>query len=128
MQHVDRPTDVQTLPQPARQRCPRVQVESVGLVACSEGVHGISAHFRWRRDVRQRPAVRPAESKLAIRLSIELVALFVDGAVMPATEQREIRERRGPSVGPVTDVVALAEPNPAARETAAAVAMVEGPP
>jgi hypothetical protein len=59
---------------------------------------------------------------------MELVALFVDGAVMPATEQGKIRERRGAPLGPVTDVMALAEANPTAREAAAAVAMVEGPP
>jgi hypothetical protein len=105
-----------------------MQVQPVRFVPGSEGVHGISAHFRWRRDVRQRPAVRPAESKLAIRLSIELVALFVDGAVMPVTEQGKIRQSRGASVGPVTDVVALAEPNPAPREAAAAISMVEGSP
>ena len=52
----------------------------------------------------------------------------MDGAVMPATEQSEIRERGGATVGPVADVMALAEANPAAREAAAAVAMLKGPP
>ncbi len=73
----------------------RVQVEPLRLVPCSEDLHGIAAHLRCRRDLGQQPAVRTAEAKLAVRLSIELVVLLVDGAVMPATEQREIRERGG---------------------------------
>ena len=51
----------------------------------------------------------------------------MDRPVIPATEQSEIRQRGGASLGPVTDVVALAEPNPAARESAAAVAVVKRP-
>jgi hypothetical protein len=128
MQHIDRPHHVEMLPQPARQRGSRVQVESVDLVACSEFADGIAGQLRWRRDLGQQPSIRPAEPELAVRLSVELVALFVDGAVMSATEEREIRERRRPSVGPVTDVVALTEANPATREAAAAVTVVKGPP
>jgi hypothetical protein len=128
MQHVDRIAHVERLAEPARHRGPRVQGAPVGVVARSERVHGIAGHLRRRRDLGQRPAVRAVESKLAVRLSIEPIALFVDGAVMPATEQREIRERRGAALSPVTDVMALAEADPAAREAAAAVAMVERPP
>ena len=51
------------------------------------------------------------ERQLAVRLSIDLVALLVDRAVVPATEHGEVRQRRGAAVGPVTDVMALAEPD-----------------
>jgi len=61
-------------------------------------------------------------------LSIELVALLVDGAVVAATEHGEIRERGGASLRPMTDVMPLAEADPAAREAAAAVSVMERPP
>jgi len=105
-----------------------VKVEPLRLVPRSEKLHGIAAHLRRGRDLGQKPAVRAAEPKLAVRVSIELVAFFVDGAVMPAAEQGEIRERGGASIGPMTDVMSLAETNPAAREAAAAVSMVKRPP
>jgi len=95
------------------------------LVPRSENLHGIVGHRRRRRDLGQESAVRATESKLAVRLSIEQVALFMDRAVMPATEQGEIRQRGGAALCPVTDVMALAEPDSAARETAPAVAVVE---
>ena len=94
----------------------------------SEDLHRIAAHLRRRRDLGQKPAVRTAEPKVAVRLSIELVALLVNGAVVPATEQGEIRERGGAPLGPVTEVMALTEPDPAAREAAAVVPVVERPP
>ena len=128
MQDADRPAHVETLPQPTRGRGPRVQVEPFRIVSRSEDLHGIAAHFRRRRNLGQKLAVRAAEPKLAARLSIELVTLLMDGAVMPATEQSEIRERGGAAVGPVTDVMALTEANPAAREAAASVPMVKRPP
>jgi hypothetical protein len=58
----------------------------------------IGRHRCGPRDVWQRPAVRLPEAQLSIWLSFDLVALFVDGAVVPTTEQREIRERGGPAV------------------------------
>src|SRR5262245_1664041 len=89
---------------------------------------GMAGQLGRSRDLGQDPTVRAKESKLAVRLSIELVALLVDGAMVPATEQRKIRERGGASIGPVTDVMALAEAHPAAREATAAVAMVKRAP
>ena len=60
------------------------------------------------------------------RYAIHLIFLLVNGAVMPATEQREIRERSGTAVCSVANVMSLAEPHPAAGEATAAVAVVEG--
>ena len=95
------------------------------IVSRSQDLNSIAAHRRWTRDLEQEPAVRAAELKRAVRLSIELVPLLVDGAVVAATEQREIRERGGAALRPVTNVMALAEADPAAREAAASVPMVE---
>jgi hypothetical protein len=86
-----------------------VQGKASRLVLRPQRLHGIADHLRTRRDIGQRPAVRATESKLAVRLSIDLVTLLVDGSVVPATEQGEIREHRGASVGPVANVMPLAE-------------------
>jgi hypothetical protein len=61
-------------------------------------------------------------------MTIDLVALLVNRAVMPATEQREIRQRGRAPLRPVTDVMPLPEPDSAARETTAAVSVEERAP
>ena len=128
MQHVDRPVHIQPLPQPTWTRCSRVEPEPLLLVLGSQDVDRIGGHCRRRRDLGQEPAVGPPESERAIGLSIDPVALLVDRAVMPATQQREVRERGGAAFRPVAHVVPLAQRQSAAREAAAAVAVVERPP
>jgi hypothetical protein len=128
MQNVDDVAHVQALSQPPRGRRPRVQPKSLGIVSCAKDFNGIAGHLRRRRDLGQHPAVRPVEPQLAVRFSIDQVALLVDGAVVPATEQGQVRERGGTAVRPVTDVMPLAEPDPAPREATATVSMVERPP
>jgi hypothetical protein len=128
MQHVDGPPHIQALSEPTRGRGVRVQDKPLRSVPRSQDLHGITEHLGRRRDGGQEPAVGATESKLAVRLSIELVALLVDGAVVPSTEQGEIRERGGAALGPVTDVMSLADPDSATREATAAVAVVERPP
>ena len=98
------------------------------IVPRSDDFHGIVGHFVRKQDLGENPPVRAAEPKLAVVLSIKSVALFMDSAVVAATEHGEIRERGGPPLGPVTDVMALAEPHATAREAAAAVSVVERPP
>src|SRR5437016_650090 len=120
MQDVDRPAHVQALPHPARGGSPRVQDEPLRIVPRSHDLYRIAGHRGRRRDLGQRPAIRAAKPKLAVRLSIDLVALLVNGAVVPATQQGEVRERGGAPLGPVPDVMALPEPDPAAREPTAA--------
>jgi len=78
-----------------------VQDTPLRSVPRSQDVHGITGHVTRRRDLGQKLAVRAAEPKLAVGLSIDLVALLVNGAVVPATEQGEIRERGGAPLGPV---------------------------
>ena len=72
--------------------------------------------------------VRAAEPQLPVALSIDPIALLVHGSVVPTTEHGEIRERSRATLGPMADVMALSEPNPAAREAAAAVSVMERPP
>src|SRR5204862_6520794 len=125
MQDVDRPAEIKALPQPTRCCSPRVQDKPGRIVPRSDDCHGIVGHFVRTRDLGENPPVRAAEPKLAVGLSIKPVALFMDRAVVPATEQREIRQRGGTALGPVTDVMARAEANAATRKTAAAVSVVE---
>ena len=102
-----------------------MQDKSLRIVPRSQDFHWIAGHFRKMRDLGQKPAVRAAESKLAVGLSIHLVAVLVNGAVVPSTEHGEIRERGGAPLGPVTDVKSLAEPDATAGEAAAGVSMME---
>jgi hypothetical protein len=128
MQDIDRPTHVQALSEPARRCRPRVKVEPQRVVPRAEDIDGISGDGGRRRDCGQQPAVRPPEAELAVGLSIHLVTLFVDRAVVPPTEHGEIRERGRAAVRPVADVMPLAEREPAAREAAASVAVVKHAP
>jgi hypothetical protein len=56
------------------------------------------------------------------------IPLLVNRAVVAATQHREVRERSGPALGPVANVMALAEGHAAALEATPAVAMVERAP
>ena len=128
VEHVDRIAQVERLTAPVGYCCPRVQGQSILLVPRAQGRHRICRHGGWRRNVRDDPAVGPPELKRAARLALDLIALFVDRPVVPATEKREVGERRGAALGPVTDVMALAEPGATAREAATAIPMVERSP
>jgi hypothetical protein len=96
MQDVERPPDVETLAEPARHCGRRVQDKSLGLVPRPEALHGVGGYGARRRDVGQAPAVRPLELKCAVGPSLDVVALLVDCAMVPATEQGEVRERGPP--------------------------------
>jgi hypothetical protein len=113
---------------PVRARCARVEEESGCLVRRPDGGDGIVGQRRRRWHVRERLSVGSREPQRAVRLSLDAVALLVDGAVVAPTEHREVRERGGAAVGPVADVMALPERQPAAREPAAAVAVMERAP
>ena len=128
MQDVDRPAHVQALPQPIRGRGPRVQDKPFRIVSRSQDLDGIAAQLRRTRDLGQEPPVRAAELKLTVGLSLELVAFLVHGAVVAATEHGEIRERGEAPLCPVPDVMSLTEADPATREPAAVVPVVERPP
>ena len=56
----------------------------------TERLDRIGRHRGRLRHVGQGPAIRPAEPEIAIGVSIHLIALLVDRAMMPATQQREV--------------------------------------
>ena len=60
----------------------RGQDQPLRVVPRSENLHRVIGHLGRRRDLGQEPAVRAAEAQLAVGVSIELVALLVDGAMV----------------------------------------------
>ena len=90
MQDVDRVADVEAFPQPAWARRLRVQVKSGSFVPRAECSHGIVRNCRRRWDSGEYPSIGSAELQLAVGLSLHLVSLLVDGAVMATAEHREI--------------------------------------
>jgi len=105
-----------------------MEAQPLRLVPRPEGPHRIDGHHGRRRDLGQGPAVRPPEPERAVGPPIDLIALLVDRAVVPATEQGEVRERRRAVLRPVAQVMPLAERQPAAREAAGPVPVVERSP
>jgi hypothetical protein len=105
-----------------------VKLEPLRVVPRSEDADGVGGDGSGRRDGGQEPAVRSPEAQLSVGLSTHLVALLVNGAVVAATEQCEIRQGGRASVRPVAEVMPLAERQPASWETAASVAVVERSP
>src|SRR5262249_21719859 len=81
----------------------------------------------WRRRVQQCLAVRPPEAERSIWLSRDAIALLVDRPMMPAAENHQIREHCRTTVGPVADVMTLAEGDMAARKAATSIPMLERP-
>jgi hypothetical protein len=67
--------------------------------------------------------VRRAELELATLSSLDLKAFFVDGSVVPATQQDQIRQRGVPTLGPILNMMGLAEGKITAWEAAPVVAI-----
>src|SRR5262249_5103381 len=128
MQHADCVPEVQPFSMPVGRRRPRVQAQAFGFIPRADHRRRIATYLRPTRDLRQKITVRPSEAKLAIRSSLDLVAFLMNGAMVPTAEQGEVRERGGPAVGPVLNVMALAETSPTAGESAAAVSVMERSP
>jgi hypothetical protein len=124
VQHVDRPAQVQPLSEPAGACCICVKAKALGVVAGSEDRDRISGSCRGRRHLGERPTIRALELEGPVGLTRHLIALLVHRAVVPPAEQREVRERRGPALRPVVEMMPLGDANPAAREAAAPISML----
>jgi hypothetical protein len=125
MQDVDRPPHIQALPEPASACRPSVETKAVRFVDHPESLDGLLRHRGRRRHLRQRPAIRPPESQRPVRPARDLITLLVHGPMMPTAEQREVRERGGPAVRPVAEMMTLPEADTTAGEAATPVPMVE---
>jgi hypothetical protein len=53
--------------------------------------------------------MRPTELEPAIVASSDVKAFFVNRSVVPTTQQNQIGQRGGATLGPVLDVMSLAE-------------------
>ena len=128
MQDVDRPANVESLPEPRGARRSCVEPKAVGRVASLERPDRIRRH-RWSwRDIGQRAPVGSGEPKRAVLRALDAVAFLVNRAVMAPAEQDEIRQRRRPSLGPVMHVMGLAAAYLAAREATGPITMAQSPP
>ena len=85
-----------------------METEPLRVVLLSEGLDRIGGYCGRRRYIRQGSAVRPTEGERAVGLSIHLVALLVYRAMVPATEEREVRQRGRPALRPMAHVMSLA--------------------
>ena len=128
MQDVDGPAHIQSLPEPARACRPRSEVQAVGVVASAERTDGIPRHRSRQRHLGQRAAVGSPEPERPVGPARDLKPLLVDSAVMPAAQQREVRQRGRAPLRPVTEVMPLAEADTAAGKAATPVPMVERAP
>jgi hypothetical protein len=95
------------------------------VVIRPERADRIRGHRGRRRHLGHGPAIRPPEPEHSVGPARDLVALLVDRAVMPAAEEREVRERGGAPVRPVVEMMPLAIAHAAAGEAAAPVAVAE---
>ena len=125
VQHVDRPADVERLPEPGRAGRARGEAEALRIVIRAECGDGISWHGGRCRHLGERPAVRPLELERPVRPTCDLIPLLVHRAMVPSTQEREIRERRGPAMRPVTEMMPLGKSAAAAREATPPVPMGE---
>jgi hypothetical protein len=125
MQDIDRPAHVQPLPQPTGTHRPSVETKPLRVVSLSKGCDRVSGHRSGRRDLGQDPAVWSMEPKRAVRLPIDPKTLFVDRAMVPATQQGEIRKRGGATFRPMAHVMSFAERESTAWETAPVVPVMQ---
>jgi hypothetical protein len=93
MQDVDRPAHVQPFPEPLGEPRARMELEPLRHALRPERARRIGGHRRWRGHVGQNLAVRAPELERAVGPSLDSVALLVHRPVMPAAQEREIRQR-----------------------------------
>jgi len=88
----------------------------------------IRGHHCSRRHFEQASPVWPAKLQGTVVLSLELETFLVDRTVVPATQQREIRQRGRPAFRPVTDVMTFAESHTTAGKATPAISLVQRTP
>jgi hypothetical protein len=71
-------------------------VHTLGRLARPERLDRLVGYRSRRRRLGQQATIRPPEAQRPIRLTRDLIAFLVHRPVMPAAQQREIRQRRGP--------------------------------
>ncbi len=108
MEDRERPTDVEALAVPGGARGPCVDLQTQRFVLKGERASRVSRRDGWCHDMRQQAAVRPSDLELAIDSVRDVVALFVNRAMVPPAEQDEVSQCGRPAMSPMLDVVSLA--------------------
>ena len=89
---------------------------------------GAQAYRGRRRTLLQGPSPAMEEPDGAVFAHPQPEAAFMEKAVVSSAQENEVRELRFAAVGPVDDVAGVAVPGGAAREAAALIAELQGPP
>ena len=103
----------------------RIETQALGGVSRPQDRNRISGPCSGGRHLGERAAVRPTELERPVWPPRRLVALFVHRAVMPTAEQSQIRERRGPALRPVVEMMGLNDPHSAPGKATGPVSMQE---
>ena len=127
MEHIDRIANVETLALPGWSGGPWVHRDPGRIVVHPHRAHGVGWRRRRTRHIGHDPTIRVVKSQLTIGRALDPIAFVVDRAMMTPAEQHQIRLCRRAAVGPVADVMRLAEAPVAAREATAAIAIEERP-
>jgi hypothetical protein len=124
MQDVDRVSDVETLPEPSGRTAVRANRDTFLIVPCSQHAGGMVWDSGGDRHFGKNLTIRTAEAQLAVRLAIDSIAFLVNRPMMPATQERQVRQRGRASLSPMTDVMALSESHVATGKPATAVSVM----
>jgi hypothetical protein len=124
MQDVDRISNVETLPEPSGRTGVRANGRTFQVVPRSQHAGGTVRNSRRERHFGQNLTIRTAEAQLAVSLAIDSIAFLVNRPVVPATQKRQVRQRGGASLSPVTDVMALSESHVATGKPTTAVSVM----
>ena len=84
VQDVDRVAQIEALAQPGRAGRAGVDAQALLCMPLLKTLDGIAGHRSGRRDVGQEPTIRSPELEPAVGQPLDLVALLVDRAMMPA--------------------------------------------
>jgi hypothetical protein len=105
-----------------------VQLKALRLMTGSQRADRILGYRGRSGHIGQHAAIGSPELEHVVRPARHPVSLFVDRAMMTATQQDEVSQRGRPPVRPVPHVMPFRDPHPAPRESTILVSMVQGAP
>jgi len=125
---MNRPPHVEALSVPQGRAGVRTHTDSQSAVLGLENSARVIREPWRRRHLRESPPVGPAETDVSrTPHDLDVETLFVHRSMMAPAEQYQVVQPGLATVGPVFDVVRVAETVPTARETASPVPVVECP-
>ena len=113
---LDCPIEVESLSLPARKPCVGVDRNVFLVEQALKLRQGVLDQGWWWRNARDLPTLRPEEAQLATCGVLDPISLLVHGPMMATAEKNQVVEACFPSVGPVFQVMSLAELQSATRK------------